>query len=511
MTKGMTAHRGALALAATLGAAAPAFAQDSLSGSIERFLNNTQSALEENKIWKIRVRPSLRESVIFTDNVFLNDEDENPVRLLRVQGPGATVITDPRRLEQIAATVPEFRDTETRGRESDFIIQSELAVDFVLPVNEDKSKLFGANEITLLSVKGRNQEYLDVNELDNNSLFLKTDIFGFVNDLIGGEWGNGFWLRVQDDYSKLRDPLDASIRLLAQTGVTLVDSFDDFGREENTFNFDTGWRGSKVDASAGYEKYNLWLDNDNLDQAQHGRHNFHAEVGSLLPGVERLRGYLRYDVWIYHFARAPIRDDRGNEIGKAQILNDATVQQGTIGVNGDVIPDRLNVVLEAGYASWNPHSDGLSADRTHYAGFMPHVRVAYKPWDERSTRLQFEYGKRIGYSAISNFNLEHAATLSLLHELIPERLDGDISVAFTSTSPSDGPDRKLLEAGFGLTYHLFKQADVSFRYLYRHQTARNEIRNQSAFARGARAFDFEVSSDSEFVQNILELSLLLHF
>ena len=34
--------------------------------------------------------------------------------------------------------------------------------------------------------------------------------------------------------------------------------------------------------------------------------------------------------------------------------------------------------------------------------------------------------------------------------------------------------RQLLEAGFGLTYHLLKQVDLHFRYLFRHQNEERE-------------------------------------
>jgi hypothetical protein len=165
--------------------------------------------------------------VIWTDNVFLNDVDEDNVHLNAVfdQSTGE-VITDPDRLAQIEQTQPEFAGDSTQGRQSDFVIQTELGCDFDIPVNDQYFKVFGADRLQVLSFKIRNQEYLDLNDLDNNSIYLSTDWFGFLSDLFHGEWGNAYWVRVADDYSKVSDPLDASIRLLTRNGVTTLKTFE---------------------------------------------------------------------------------------------------------------------------------------------------------------------------------------------------------------------------------------------------------------------------------------------
>ena len=46
---------------AVLLAAAPASAADSLKDSVEQFLNNAQTRVEDTKVWKFQIRPSLRE------------------------------------------------------------------------------------------------------------------------------------------------------------------------------------------------------------------------------------------------------------------------------------------------------------------------------------------------------------------------------------------------------------------------------------------------------------------
>ncbi len=497
---------------AVLLAAAPASAADSLKDSVEQFLNNAQTRVEDTKVWKFQIRPSLRESIIWTDNVFLNDDDEQDLRLLRVtdQTTGA-VITDKATLDAIAASQPGFQKAQSQGRESDFIMQSELGLDFILPVDDAKNKAFKKDHLTILGVKVRNQEYFDVNELDNNSLFLHTDLFGFLTDLMNQQWGNNVWVRVRDDYSYLEDPLDTEIRILGQTGISPVKDFSDFGRTENTFRFDAGINGNQCDASVGFEQYNLWLSDHDLDQAQHAMQTFRTEFGVLVPGMQNVRTFLRYEYSQIRFDDAPIHDTNGNTVANEQILNDANINKGAIGA--EATGDKVQVLAETAYESWSPKkSSGLSGDDGQFSGVVSHAQIAYSPWQERkNTKFQLEFEQTVDYSAISNYNVNQTGTLSVLHQIIPDRLDSDFNISFTTTNPSDGPYRKLLETGVGLTYHVFKQADVTFRYLFRHQTAHHEIVTNSEFVRNNNLFEYQVSSNSAFYQNIVELGFLLHF
>src|SRR5262245_36914424 len=100
MTTNRSVRRAFVAAGALLVVAAPAFAADSLSDSVEQFLDRTQRTLEENKIWKLQIKPELRESVIWTDNIFLNDAHEQGLRLLET--------TDPRPIRVVEGTLRDF-------------------------------------------------------------------------------------------------------------------------------------------------------------------------------------------------------------------------------------------------------------------------------------------------------------------------------------------------------------------------------------------------------------------
>ena len=56
-----------------------------------------------------------------------------------------------------------------------------------------------------------------------------------------------------------------------------------------------------------------------------------------------------------------------------------------------------------------------------------------------------------------------------------------------------------------------KFANNGFRYLFRHEVSTREITTNSAFQRGSRLFTYDIQSDGDFYQNVLELALSLHF
>jgi hypothetical protein len=218
----------AFATLLTLAAGSNALAADgSLSDSIESFLNDVEELVKSAKIGPVNIRPSLRESLIWTDNVFLNDSGERNLTLTRVT-KGTTVIADSTTLNSIARNLPDFATADTRGKVSDTLLQSMLTLGFEMPVNEEYTKAFKADRLTLLEVEVKNQEYFDENQLDNTSINLRTDVFSFLSDMVAFEHANEIWVRGRAEYSKLTDPLDAQIRLINDAGITVVDSFDDF-------------------------------------------------------------------------------------------------------------------------------------------------------------------------------------------------------------------------------------------------------------------------------------------
>ena len=326
-------------------------------------------------------------------------------------------------------------------------------------------------------------------------------------------------MRTEAEYNRITDPLDAQTLFLRDDGATSLATFQDFERDEKRAKFTTGYEGGQVDGKVAFEYYGLSLDDSEFSQADHLRYTYSSEVGTELPWWQEKRGFLNYEFRQYKFGRSDVLDVNGNRVGRTQVLNNGDVHRIVAGVEGALFTQRLTGRIEAGYIGWDARSDGESGDNNDYNGFAGGFRVAYKPFEERKTQFQIAYDRDLGYSTISNYNKKHDVVLSFIHDIIPNRLDGDASIAFTRTEPSDGPDRNLWELGLGLTYHLYEQLDVSFRYLMRYQDSKDEIKVTSAFDLDAndgvpgpgRIVEYQLSSDGDFWQNILELGITLRF
>jgi hypothetical protein len=309
------------------------------------------------------------------------------------------------------------------------------------------------------------------------------------------------------------DPLDAQFRFLRQNGVTTTNTVRDFERDEFTGRFDVGYVGGRVDASVGYEYYDLSFEDREFEQAAHHRHTYRGEVGTELPFWAQKRGYVRGQYNEYRFEDASILSLGGAKVGEAQRLNDADQYSVWTGVEGNFFSQKIRALAEIGYTSWEPDTgSGSSADTNSYNGIIGAFKVAYRPWEERDTTFSIRYERAVGYSSISNYNADHHVELSVVHELMPERrLMGDASFSFTRTEPSDGPDRALYQLGVGVEYKLFEQLTASARYLTRYQEAGNEIIVNSAFSTGGQTFGYVLHSDGDFWQNIFEVGLTLKF
>src|SRR5262249_40229038 len=154
-----------------------------------------------------------------------------------------------------------------------------------------------------------------------------------------------------------------------------VKRYNDFGRTENTFNVDGGINGNEMDASVGYEHYNLWLSDHSLDQAQHARDNFHAEVGSIVPGLQPLRAFVRYGDTRDRLDHAPDRDTQARTISNEQILNDANGNKGAVGCEAK--NEKAEGRVEFGYENGKPISgSGLSGDTREFSGVLTRVQAA---------------------------------------------------------------------------------------------------------------------------------------
>lgn len=242
--------------------AVPAHAEESdLNASIEATLNDFEKTVKDARLWKFHIQPTFSQSVIWTDNVYLNDRGEQPFKLTSVITPNGSVITNPQALNAIEDSVPEFRDLQSEGRVDDTIFKSNLGLGLVLPINEEKSKLFQVEQLNVLSGSVTHYEYVNENDLDTTDYGFNSDLFGFLDELLSYDGGNKFWVRAQAKYDKITEPLDTDIVELQQIGILRVD-FADFERTESQGDLDFGFREGKFDGFIGGTWFRRRLDDD---------------------------------------------------------------------------------------------------------------------------------------------------------------------------------------------------------------------------------------------------------
>ncbi len=488
-----------------LSAATPASAGE-LTEGIQDSLNDLEKQIEEARVWKFRLRPSFSQSVIWTDNVYLNDKGEQPFRLTAVTGPNGTIKNrNALRAIENGAVVKDFKDLQSEGRVQDTIFRTELSLGFVLPVNPEMTKLFEASEINVFTASAQAYNYVNENDLDNTGYQFTSDVFGFLDDLLSYSGGNKIWVRAKADYRNITEPLDTDIVQLQQVGILAVD-FRDFERTEAKGDLDVGFREGKFDGFIGGSWFRMRLAEQELRQAEYDRYSVRAQVGWELPWFTKKHAYARSD-FTWH------RPEDRAVGGSTQALNDGNYYRIVGGLDGALGSEKLIGRAELGYASWEPNKrSGLSGDNSTFHAPVGLLEVAYLPWaDARNTKLQLAYERLADTSAISNFNKIHRGTLSLSHEIVPGKWDGDVSFGVTRTDASEGPYNTLYDVGVGAVYHWFDQVDVSFRYLYRVSSSHSELKIDSSFSRGGRTYSFTSQSDGDFIQNSFQVALNVKF
>lgn len=486
--------------------AAPAWAEEGdLNASIEDTLDSLQTTIEEARLWKFHVRPSFSQSVIWTDNVYLNDSGEQPFTLTSVITSNGNVITNKQALNAIENTVPDFKDLQSEGRVQDTIFKSNLDLGLVLPINDEMTKLFQVNELNVLSGYVTNYNYVNENDLDATDYGFKSDVFGFLDDLLSYSGGNKIWVRAKLNYEKVSEPLDTDIVELQQIGILRVD-FLEFERKEYEGDLDIGFREGKFDGFVGGSWFRRRLKDEELRQAEYDRYELRVQVGMELPWFAQKHGYVRYDFNWYR------PEDRAVD-GDTQALNDGDYYRIVAGVDGALGSEKISGRAEVGYASWDPNdSSGISGDDSSFNAVVGLLEASYKPWEnERNTKFQLSYEHLADASAISNYNKIHRGTLTVTQTLIPGQIDGDVSFGVNRTTASEGPYSTLYDFGVGAVYHWFDQVDVSLRYVYRNSSSHNEIKIISSFDRGGNTFNFTSESDGDFYSHTVQVGLDIKF
>jgi opacity protein-like surface antigen len=447
--------------AADPGAAATAPEETSTGsgGGVEGWLNGVDESIDEVRIGgKVKLAFNFGQRVMYDDNIYLNAKNE----------------------------------PDTRGRVGSWVSDTVLGVAFLLPTNPDYSQFFKRDSITIFRYEFGYTAYFTDGGVNHPRHTFSTDLFSFFKDLfkVSGE-GSRFYFRIKNDLDFKTDPLDLKLRNLSLIGLPVINDFQRLERWENRFDALVGYNGNRFKATISYRNEWFSFTDREFQQADHMEHIVPVRFGVAIPQHENKVVYLegRYRNLNY----------------RKDILNDAEVWEIVGGFEGSIISRRMTAVAEAGYSSWNSKDNGLTADDSDYSGFIGLLRLVYRPWEERKLQFQLEAERRVQWSAIANYLVENRGELSVIYEFIPRRLEGDLTLAVRDQDESDGPSRTLWEVGLGVRYHLFKQVDLTARYLYRNQDSRNEIVYVDPVTGVLR------QTNGDFYQNVISVGIEVRF
>jgi opacity protein-like surface antigen len=429
-----------------------------LMDTIQNYLDKAETKVQETSLWKFKFGVVFEQRLIYDDNIFLNDDDE----------------------------------AGTEGRVWALISDTSLGFGLYLPVNPNYVKYFDKDKVKILDYKITVQEYVTRGDVDNIAHSFTTDLFSFWKDLfkIDGV-GSRIYTRFKNRLDYVTDPLDLEVRDLRLIGFPTVKAVTELERWENRLDLEIGYEGNLIRGHVAYRNEYYHFDDKLFEQADHMEHTYAGRVGVNLPKFE--------DKFVYLEGR--FRQLRYDE----NTLNDADAWEVVAGFEGTVISRKLQVQAECGYSEWDSSDDGKTADDSDYDGFIAYGQLVFRPWENRNIQFQLDGGRALGWSAIANYRVEDRGSVSVLYEVLPKLLDADLTLSVEKNNVSEGPDRILYSVGAGLKYHLFKQLDLTARYLYRTQSSKNEVELTDGTG------DVVAESDGDFFQNVFSIGLSLKF
>jgi hypothetical protein len=364
-----------------------------------------------------------------------------------------------------------------------------------MPVNKEMTKLFKRDRVTLLSYEARYLYYFKESDVSNFNQYLRTDLFSMLKDILNVGFGNRVTLEAGADYSYVTDPIDILVRDLTLPGFPTGDEISQLNRHRFQANAGVRYLGNSFDVG-GYYDFDTYLFDDRFfEQADHRKHRVALDVGVNPPFIPDKRVFViaRYSDYTF---------DKG-------FLNDAEVQDYRIGIDGSVLTKKLDLYLDAGWLIWDHKDTGLLADDSDYSGGVGLLQLAFQPWVTRKTKFQVELGRDVTWSAIANYRVEDKILFQVVEELVPRKLDGDVTASYGNYRPSDGPKRRLLEIGVGLFYHVYRQMDLTLRYLYRQQWGYDE--NTLTSLDPDTGLPVTIETNGDFYQHVISLGLELNF
>jgi hypothetical protein len=470
--------------------------------------------IEETKFLGTRLRPRLSIEVGATDNVYYQDDGEVLVVDPDVEGNGILAFTTDGVDNDSDGIVDEAGESivPPRGEVDEIFVNANLGVGFELALN---SALLNAinragNTMEIANVDVTLVEYFK--ESDSPDAFNTNVGFDipFLLRLNKDFNRNTFYARTEADYTNVTDPLDVAVyQFDALNSTPAVEERSDFERTEWFAKGTLGWKGPVLDAKASARFYEMTLDDEDLQSADHTELELYGELGLTIRNTEH-RLFAFIEVTDYDF------DDRGPG-GNAPGLRNFTKTRAGGGWEGPAFSKKLRARLE-GYSIRQDIEDddvgpfpldpfGNPREFDSYDGLGGLARFTYRPFITKPTEFAIEYSRDLEWSVVAEHKIVDYGNVSFTHP-INERLSTQIQYSLTHENVSHREIRLFQEAGLRFNYKIAAFTELYLQYTLRTMASSDEP--VTIFSDNVNE-QYAVQADGDFVANIASVGVSVRF
>lgn len=532
-------------------------------GSMDDFLKRTGKSIEETRVFGLRLRPSLSESMTYTDNAFYQsrhetfiasydtdgdwwgrdeidndgdtfiDEKDERVRN-RAIGMGANGLDDDgdgriderdERRRAVNLASPQLGAPRGRVDELANIVSAGLALE--MPLNPNLVRVMGeslSNGVQVFRASGTNVEYMKHGDSPDATNYS----FGFDLPLLLNEAlrkivtvnaaRHAFYIRIEGDYARTTDPLDVAKFEVRSTAPTFVKFADrkDFERIEWYGQGTVGWKGPVFDAFVRTKYYSFRVNDDTLDSANHRESTYYGEIGYTFPNTEH-RVFSLFEYTDYGFdARTAILTVLADP-GEVTSLRDYQRYRTGLGWEGPLLTKKIRARAEGYWIATDVddrhkepfpvRDDGTkrSFDEVHLVGAS--FKAAYRPFIAKSTQIQIEYGRRADWSVVAQNKVVDRGSIAITHP-VTDRLTAQVKYTIEAEDVSHLQKRTFEEVGLGIRYKLAAYTDFTAEYTFRRMRSRNEP--MTDFADKFNEV-YSIRADGDFNANIITVGITISF
>jgi len=499
-------------------------------GSMDDFMKRTGKKVEETRLFGLRLRPSLSETVAYTDNAFYQDHNEE---LVVDRNPDRVFANDDADGDGDPQAHPRLGSP--RGQVAEIVNTARLSLGLDMPLNASLIPLVGEGQNNLRVFEGSITSVEYFLHSDSPDAFNIEGSFNapfFLNSILqrltrANLQNHSFYFQVEGNYADITDPLDVARFKFQGPPPSLSKDLggrNDFSREEWWFKGTLGWKGPRLDAKVSYRFYRFRIiDDEVLESSAHRDQTFYGELGWNFKNSEH-RVYSFYDTTFFNF------DYRGGPRSRVTVLRDFSTTRTGAGWQGPLGSKKVTGNVEVYYLTQNLFNEGHLGDlpfavnqddgSTITKGGVPQRRpldqhhgigtsfdVAYRPFTTKATQIQAEYSRIVDWSVVAQNKVVDAGSITIVHP-INDKLTAEVKYSASFENVAFREKRLYQEFGAGVRYKLFAHTEVDFRYTIRHMRSRSEPTTQFSDAANE---PFLLRPDGDFTANIISLGITVSF